>query len=66
MPHRTTPPRNSAEQAYTVQEVARRRRVTSRTIRNDIKRKRLKAARVGRLLRITPEALADYERGNWK
>ncbi len=66
MTHRSIPPRDDAEQSYTVKEVAKRRRVTPRTIRAEIKRKRLKASRVGRLLRITPQALAAYERGDWK
>lgn len=66
MTRRTTPPRDSAEQSYTVSEVAKRRRVTPRTIRNDIKRGRLAESPSGRLRRITPEALAAYERGDWK
>lgn len=66
MKPKTTPPRDNPEQSYTVAEVAKRRRVTPRTIRNDIKRGRLDAAPVGRLIRITPQALAAYERGDWK
>lgn len=63
---RRTPPRDDAQQSYTISEVAKRRRVTPRTIRNDIKLERLKATRAGRLWRITPEALVAYERGHWK
>lgn len=66
MTSRTTPPRADAEQDYTVEEVAKRMRVTPRTIREEIKRGKLKATRVGRFWRITAEALARYERGDWK
>ena len=66
MTNRRTPARDDAEQSYTVKEVAQRRRVTPRTIRKEIKREKLEATRVGRLLRITPDALAAYERGDWK
>lgn len=66
MTRRTTPPRDNAEQSYTVIELAHRNRVTPRTIRKDIKRGKLEAIQVGRLQRITPAALARYERGDWK
>lgn len=59
-------PPDDGERTYTVAEVAKRHRVTPRTTREEIKRERLKATRVGRLLRITPKALAAYERGDWK
>jgi len=54
------------ENTYSVFEVAKRHRTTSKTTRNEIERGRLKVIYVGRLLRITPEALFAYERGDWK
>lgn len=52
--------------SYSVFDVAKRHRVTPKTIRNEIERRRLAATHVGRLIRITPEALAAWERGEWK
>ncbi len=62
----TGPPTDNGELTYTVAEVAKRYRVTPRTIREEIRRGRLEALPVGRLKRITPAALAAYERGDWK
>ncbi|MGD9804297.1 MAG: helix-turn-helix domain-containing protein [Hyphomicrobiaceae bacterium] len=59
-------PKGKLEQTFSVFEVAKRHRVTPKTIRNEIDRRRLEAIYVGRLLRITAEALAAWERGDWK
>lgn len=46
--------------AMTVDEVARRLSVSTRTIKREIERERLKAVHVGRCVRVTEQALSDY------
>jgi len=45
---------------YTVEDVARILKITDQTVRNLIKRKELKAIRVGGQFRITQEELDRY------
>ena len=45
----------------TVGEVAARLRVSPVTVRRLIKSGALEAVRIGRLVRVTPEAVADYK-----
>jgi excisionase family DNA binding protein len=49
------------ERHYTVSEVAEIYRVTSRTVRNWIKDKKLRALRKGRILRIPHSALGEFD-----
>jgi excisionase family DNA binding protein len=46
---------------YTVEELAQRWQVNQRTVRREIERGRLRAVRVGNLLRIPTEVVARYE-----
>jgi excisionase family DNA binding protein len=49
---------------FTVTEVASRYRVKPRTVRDWIKRGRIVAMRTGRLIRISSDALAAFEKNH--
>ena len=52
------------ERAYDVQETAEKLNVTAQTIRNYVRRGRLKAQRVGRSLYISEKTLTEYLNGD--
>lgn len=52
------------ERAYDVQETAEKLNVTAQTIRNYVRRGRLKAQRVGRSLYISEKTLKEYLNGD--
>lgn len=52
-----------SEELLTVKEVALRLRVAPLTIYRAVETGRLKAQRIGKLIRITGEALADFTGG---
>jgi excisionase family DNA binding protein len=57
-------PPDDAEQYYTVAEVAKKYRVTSRTVRNWMKWSWLKHLKLGRLIRIPESALVTFDKNH--